>query len=615
MVKRGMMIFVLGIVLLSASVSAVTKYKADEFFMSGAECVSKGYEKVFSLNGTDGKEYFYCLRMAPYSSSESFLVDSYLAFNVELCLSGYEIREIPFGVYKTAADRTNNITSTATLCRKRQSRSTENEIKNLDYKPFTDGVCTGIRDSFVDKNGKTIYHCQHWNPGVIPVTSGECEDTDGGDIKTIDEIESQYGIVLDEDAYGFDPPIRGLTFPAGETPAKIEEGENFVEVYKDYCVSRYKLHEHYCDVSTKTAKGIDIDCLNGGECDNGKCLNPGIGRTDQGDIEGCYDADSGANNFSISSYIDFFNNVGTGFRYFDVCANDGKKLFEYFCKNSEGAVDSKSKYKGEQFVPCNCSGGVCTGAVTPGEACADSGNCGKGEACVKNNDCVETLFCLNKICTDKYDGEYICEDSDSEFGLGEEKKSIFEPGKVTKGKIEIVDRCYGGHLSEATCAGSESTEPRKLIMKYEFAHCPEDDCKDDGNGGYCSKPETEKKCQRLSFNFKSGEDGNDICKDRYDDDEAWCDDGAPLEIEGETAPGCAGPGQNEIACSDDALQDLRAKITCCWNKDYNEDDGELEEGDAVPEKTSEESGGGFGDIFGGLMGLIPMLIPLIMAFI
>lgn len=598
------MIFILAIVLFSAGVSAVDKYYADEAFMAAAECDSGGYSKIFSLNGTDGNQYYYCLRSAPYSSSEEFLVDSYIAFGVELCMTGYETKEISFEVYRTAADRTNGKASAISLCKKRQSRSNEGELKQVGYKPFSVTVCSGLRDSFIDRNGKVFYHCQHWEPGIVSSASGECEDTDGRDVKTADEIESQYGVVLDGDAYGFDPPIQGFTFPSGKTPAEIKQGKNFVNVYKDYCAGTYKLHEYYCDVSTKTEKGFEINCPGGGECSNGECLNPGIGRPDQDDVEGCSDADSGTGNFSVQSYIDFFNGAGTGFRYYDVCADGAGNLFEYFCKNSESSLELKSKYLGEESVSCACSGGVCIGDVTPGESCADEGGCRDGEACRETDDCAAWLFCLDGICTEKYDEENDCDDTDSK-GPGFEDDSIFAAGKVTKGKAVVVDRCQDGNLREAICDGSESTEPQDLVARYKFVSCPQDDCKDEGDGGRCGE-RAEKICERLTFNVDSGDDGNDTCKDKYGED-AWCE-GLP-EVEG--SAGCA--RAKEVTCSDEAPQDLRADITCCWNPAYeeDEDDRKLGEDEDAPEKSSGLFGSGD---FGELMDLLPLLIPLFTAF-
>jgi len=609
--KKSLIIFVFGVILLSVAVSAASEYYADEKFGDEEDC--EGYIKVFSLNGTDGNGYFYCVRMAPYSLSEEFLIDSYLVFDVEECLSGYDLREIVFDVYKTAADRVANKTETVSLCRKRQSRSTEVEIMDIDYTPFSDSACSVVRDIFIDGSGDVFYHCQQWDPGVISADSGECEDTDGGDVKTVDEIELQYGIVLDEDAYGFDPPISGLTFPEGEMPVELKKGKNFVEVKKDYCVGKYKLKEYYCDVATRTAVGVEMDCPNGGECDNGKCLGSGVPRGDQDDIEECYDIDSGKDNLTIPAYIDFFDGVGAGYRYYDVCADDGNGLFEYFCKDGESGTDSKSKFLGEESVACACSGEICTGEVVPGEACADGGNCLTGDSCLLSDDCRPGLLCLDGKCAREYDAEYPCSDTDSDYGV--EKDSIFVAGSAKKKDIWIFDRCVDSHLWEAACYGNENTEPQELILKYVFKRCPDDgDCRDDGEGGYCVKPADVPNCERLVWNVRSGESGNSICKDRYDDDDAWCDKSSPPEVLGAEAAGCEGP--RDVTCETPAPQDLRASIKCCWNEEYDEDDGKIGEGD---EEIVEGSGGdwfsGIGDLFGGLVGLLPYIFPLLLSFI
>ena len=92
---------------------------------------------------------------------------------------------------------------------------------------------------------------------------------------------------------------------------------------------------------------IEMDCPNGGECDNGKCLS-GSGRRDQLDVESCEDIDGGQDNQTIQAYVTFFNNVGAGYRYYDVCADDGASLFEYFCKDGDSVADSKLKFLGEE---------------------------------------------------------------------------------------------------------------------------------------------------------------------------------------------------------------------------------------------------------------------------
>jgi len=615
------LVLVLALALFSANVSAVTQYIAEEFFMNKAECDSKGYTKMFSIKGADGGEYYYCLRMASYSSSEEFLVDSYLAFGVESCLSGYAPEEFTFDVYKNINDFAINKTQSINyLCVKRQARSNMNEVAEIDYVPFSDNACSGIRDTFVDASGKVFYHCQHWDPGAVSVDSGECYDTDGGDVKTISEIELRYGVVLDGDAYGFDPPISGLTFPEGEDAFELKYGKNFVEVKKDYCVSKYKLKEHYCDVSTKTIKGVEMDCPNGGECDNGKCLGGGVGRGDQLDVEMCYDIDSGKDNLTIPAYIDFFNGAGAGYRYYDVCANDGASLFEYFCKGGDSGTDSKSKFLGEESVACVCSGEVCTGEITPGVACEDSGSCVKGEACSDHRDCSSTLICLEGICVEKYeaDNEW-CEDTDARTG-GFEEEDIFEPGIVTKADVELKDTCVNSRfILEAVCA--KASDLWKSDAKYEFKECPEEaPCEEDGNGiGRCVKPAAVPECEKLTFNVESGESGNDICKDRYEDDTVWCDEDEPPEFEGGVpVPGCIGLEQKEVTCESEAPQDLRASVRCCWNQEYDEEPREIEEDEEEIEK--EESGGLFEGLFGGggLTGILEKLgplLPLILKFV
>lgn len=602
--RKGV-VFVLAVFMFSLSVSAIESYPSDERFGTAADCA--GFIPIFPINGTNGNEYFYCLKSESYSSSTEFLIDSYLAFGVEACLSGYEESAVPFEVYKSGTDRTNGVTSMVTLCKKRQSRSTEVEVRDLDYTPFSDSACSGVRDSFIDGSGDIIYHCQHWDPGVVPHGDGICEDTDGADIKTISEIEFQYGVVLSNDAYGFDPPIKGLTFPEGDIVSGFGFGENSVDVKKDYCVSRYKLKEYYCDVSTKTAVGVEINCPGGGECDNGKCLNPGVPRGVQDDVESCEDIDWGSGNRTIPAYIDFFDSVGAGYRYYDVCDDGGNGLYEYFCKDGSGGGDLKARFKGEESVNCVCSGGTCTGGAV---SCADAGNCLEGASCSSNNDCRPGLFCLNGKCARELNVEYVCTDTDSDYGASEE--SIFVAGSAEKSGVRIYDRCVDTHLWEAACYGSESTEPQDLILRYVFKRCPDGgDCVDSGNGGHCIFPDIEEVCERLTFNVNAGMSGDNVCEEKYKEG-AWCDDNSPPEVTGGNV-GCAGPSQGEFGCGNEAQQDLRASIRCCWEQDYNDADLRLRQGDEVIERGS--GGGAIPDVMGMLVGLLPSILPIILGFL
>ncbi len=158
------MIFVLGI-LLAASVIAADTYVSDEGFKTSAECDAVGYEKIFSLKGANGEDYSYCVKKEAFDSSKSFLIDSYLAFGVEICDSGrgYDQEAVlPFSVYKNLEDYNRKRGSTsAKLCMKKQSRTAET-ISKIDYQLFGLSACASennLIESFVDGAGKPIYHC------------------------------------------------------------------------------------------------------------------------------------------------------------------------------------------------------------------------------------------------------------------------------------------------------------------------------------------------------------------------------------------------------------------------------------------------------------------------
>jgi len=626
---KGWLFFILGVVLVSSYVNA--EYVSDEFFTSRENCVNNGYSEVFYFNNSNNDTLYYCLEMKEYSSDEEFLFDSYLVFGVGECKAGYDDFET-FMAYQSVEDYEAGSDVMITVCKKRETRSSEVEIEAIGYIPFDDELidCSGEIETFVDNTGKTIYHCRTWEPGSVELGEGICKDTDGGDIKSIDEIEEEYGVVLDGDAYGFDPYLYspqyglGLTFPYGEKSAsEVVEGENFVEVKKDYCKDKYTLHEYYCDASTKQVRGIDLMCPHGGECDNGRCLYPGVARADQQEVEGCYDSDAGENNDSIFGFIDFFSNEGSGYRYYDVCASDGNGLFEYFCKNGSGSGSTMDRFKGEEVLSCSCSSGRCVGDAVVGELCDDEEGCGVGNPCLDDSDCKVWLFCLDGVCTEEYSGEYTCEDSDSLYGLGEDDSSIFTPGSVTKGKAKLVDKCQGKDLREAICAGTSSSEPQDWVAKYKFVPCPEgSDCRDDGDGAYCVKPDSRRVCERLVFNVEEGQDGNDVCKDedRYGED-AWCDDSEPPEVIGGVERvdrvGCEGAQRRELSCDDVAPQNLRARITCCWEQEYLEDEDARklqEDEEPISSTSSNQMDMGIGEVFGGLMQILPYLVPLIISF-
>src|SRR3989344_5535907 len=170
MKKRSVMIFVLGIVLLSFSVIAVNTYISREVFEEGENCAvsttggppSAEYQKMFSVNGTDGINSSYCVMNETFNSSKSYIISSYLAFDAESCAEGYgyeRFQTIPSKVHKNSSDYVNR---TMKLCVKRQSRSNETEMAKVNYRPFSLSACPtgyGLIESFIDKTGKTIYHC------------------------------------------------------------------------------------------------------------------------------------------------------------------------------------------------------------------------------------------------------------------------------------------------------------------------------------------------------------------------------------------------------------------------------------------------------------------------